>query len=1077
LVGHCYEGEAASPYSPFVEVIREYISTRPDDALRTEMGDGASDVAKLVPEIRKRIPDLPPSQAADPKEERMRLFESVASFLVRGSKINPIMLHLEDLHWADKPTLLLLQHLTRRFKGSRLVVIGTYRDVELDRSHPLSAVLAELRRERLYVRILLRGLSESEVKDLIEAILQQVAEGAGEAFVRAILHETEGNPFFIEEVLRHLVESGGLYRRDGRWVTDPKAVAEMKVPEDVRDVIGRRLARMSETTHRVLTGAAVLGREFEYEVLSRMSELGGDAIVAAVEEALSNRIVLENQDRGGPRYAFTHALVRQTLVEELSLPRRQHLHLKAAQAIEEVHERNLEPHASALANHYRTARAAGDPDKAIDYSIRAGRAAYALFAYEEAGAHWRGALELMDEQGGGDRRRRAKLLRLLGDEYVSSGPKAVEYLEAAAPLFEELGNDKAACDLHLRLTVYLSTNNVGAMDARRAMPHFKKAETLLTREPESDRHAEFYGSMAAACAWTRRIAEGLAAGKRSMEISERLDLERRWCVAAAISANYLIYSGSVTEGLRLADQARRRADPIDDTSVGSAVAWCGAGNYQMLRNPREAREWCTSELAKPRTAHAAVRRLAPDAPARNIPLRLRHLLVTTCIDAGELTQARVYLAEADAIHKRADLLFFEGEWELTVKRLTAGVERARSTGNRQEELWVATDLARVHRFTGDRVQGMQVLKSALEICVDGGDILYELFTRSALATMAADAGDAGEGLPHLQRCRQIVGAGENWFGIAGIVERTEAVVAAAQTQYAVAEPHFEKAIATFQRYCLPWEEADTLQYWGRALLAAGEHARAIERFDAAIDIYRSHGAGTRFIEYVMADRMRAQGPTSDDVEVQPSPIDSDHANAPAATPELQAPTSKGRSREGQTVHRLDFKGLSYGGESQRVVATLLFIDIVSSTEHVTKLRDRRWVELRRSFFELIRKQLASFNGREIDTAGDGMLAIFDHPAAAIHCAFAMSQGVEKLGLQVRAGIHTGECELVGGDAIGIAVHIGARVAAQAGPNEVMVSSTVRDLLVGGEMTFVDRGVSELKGIPGEWRLYAVERQG
>jgi class 3 adenylate cyclase len=160
-----------------------------------------------------------------------------------------------------------------------------------------------------------------------------------------------------------------------------------------------------------------------------------------------------------------------------------------------------------------------------------------------------------------------------------------------------------------------------------------------------------------------------------------------------------------------------------------------------------------------------------------------------------------------------------------------------------------------------------------------------------------------------------------------------------------------------------------------------------------------------------------------------------------------------------------------------VVATLLFIDIVSSTEHVTKLRDRRWVELRRSFLELIRKQLASFNGREIDTAGDGMLAIFVQPAAAIDCAFAMSQGVQKLGLQMRAGIHTGECELVGGDAIGIAVHIGARVAAQAAPNEVMVSSTVRDLLVGGEITFVDRGVSALKGIPGDWRLYAVERQG
>ena len=133
---------------------------------------------KLVPEIRKRVPDLPPSQAADPKEERVRLFDGVASFLVNASKANPIVLHLDDLHWADKPSLL-LQHLARRIKGSRLIVIGTYRDVELDRGHPLSTVIGELRRERLYQRVLLRGLSESEVKELIEAISQRISTLSG----------------------------------------------------------------------------------------------------------------------------------------------------------------------------------------------------------------------------------------------------------------------------------------------------------------------------------------------------------------------------------------------------------------------------------------------------------------------------------------------------------------------------------------------------------------------------------------------------------------------------------------------------------------------------------------------------------------------------------------------------------------------------------------------------------------------------------------------------------------------------------------------------------------------------------
>jgi tetratricopeptide (TPR) repeat protein len=238
------------------------------------------------------------------------------------------------------------------------------------------------------------------------------------------------------------------------------------------------------------------------------------------------------------------------------------------------------------------------------------------------------------------------------------------------------------------------------------------------------------------------------------------------------------------------------------------------------------------------------------------------MLVGAWIDAGELTRARSYLAEVDAPDKPPALLFFEGEWELASKQLTAQRERSRTTGNRYAELGVALVLARLRRFTGERAQAVQLLKRALEISVDGGDILFELTTRSTLAAMAADTGDAGEARGHLERCRQVVGAGENWFGLAGMIERAEAAVAAAKGENAAAVTHFKKAIATFQHYCLPWEQADTLQCWGRALLAAGERARAIEKFDAALEIYHSHGAGARFVEYVMADKGRAQDPKS-----------------------------------------------------------------------------------------------------------------------------------------------------------------------------------------------------------------------
>jgi len=163
-------------------------------------------------------------------------------------------------------------------------------------------------------------------------------------------------------------------------------------------------------------------------------------------------------------------------------------------------------------------------------------------------------------------------------------------------------------------------------------------------------------------------------------------------------------------------------------------------------------------------------------------------------------------------------------------------------------------------------------------------------------------------------------------------------------------------------------------------------------------------------------------------------------------------------------------------ESERVLATVLFTDIVGSTHKLAELGDRRWRELLQKHHAVVRRQLTRFSGREIDTAGDGFFASFDGPARAIRCACAIGKVVSDLGLDVRAGLHTGECEIVDGKVGGIAVHIGARVAAEAAPGEVLVSSTVKDLVAGSGIGFDERGVAELKGVPGEWHLYAVDRR-
>jgi class 3 adenylate cyclase len=170
-------------------------------------------------------------------------------------------------------------------------------------------------------------------------------------------------------------------------------------------------------------------------------------------------------------------------------------------------------------------------------------------------------------------------------------------------------------------------------------------------------------------------------------------------------------------------------------------------------------------------------------------------------------------------------------------------------------------------------------------------------------------------------------------------------------------------------------------------------------------------------------------------------------------------------------------GVRHGPDPDRVLATVLLTDIVGATEKAAALGDRRWRDLLEGHHALVRRELSRYRGREIDTAGDGFLATFDGPARGVRCARAVSDGVRELGLQVRAGLHTGEIEVMDDKVSGLAVHIGARVAAAAGPGEVLVSSTVKDLVAGSGLQFQDRGVQTLKGVPGEWHLFALEPGG
>ena len=395
LWGRCAE-ELDVPYQPFAEALRHYVHSVPADRLRDELGPLGGELTRLIPDLGHLVPGLPEPVHTEAETERHRLFEAASDLLEAVSRTTPIVLVLDDVHWADKPSLLLLRHVLRRPAAMPLLILATYRDTDLDRSHPLADVLADLRREPGVERLDLQGLDADEVTDFMEHAAGHALEQSGLDLAIAVHQETQGNPFFVGEMLLHLAESGLIVQRDGQWTSDT-TLAEAGIPEGIREVVGRRLSRLSPAANTALSIGAVIGAEFDAALVEELSELGSDEVFDALDEAARASIVREVSGAFG-RYAFAHALVRSTLYEELSTNRRVRMHAKVAEAIEIRHAADLEPHLDALAFHYSEGALAGDPYKAVELGQRAATKATEDLAFEAAARHLDralGALELV----------------------------------------------------------------------------------------------------------------------------------------------------------------------------------------------------------------------------------------------------------------------------------------------------------------------------------------------------------------------------------------------------------------------------------------------------------------------------------------------------------------------------------------------------------------------------------------------------------------------------------------------------------------------------------------------------------
>ena len=433
VTGRCYEMEGTAPFSPFVELVEQYIRGTSSKVLRETLGDAASEVARLVPDLRRLFADIPPPLELPPDQQRHYLFKNFSEFLERVSGAATLVVLLDDLQWADDATLALLQHLAPQLAQRPVLMVGTYRDVELDVQRPFATTLETLNRKRLSHRLTLRRLPEAGVASMLTAL------GGPEppsSLIARIFQETEGNAFFVEEVFQHLQEEGTLFGEDGRWRSDLD-LEELEVPEGVRLVIGRRLERVSPDAQQVLTFGAVVGRSFSLKLLEAIGDVTGDALLTALEEAERDYLIVPTAGRQA-RWEFSHALIRQTLSAGLSLPRRQRLHLRVADAIEQT-STAIEARVSEVAHHLYQAGEAADAERTAGYLRRAGDQALDTGAMEEAHRHYEHGLSLEADL---DAATRAGLLYGRGRALQSlyQADRALEDWHEAAALFENAGN-------------------------------------------------------------------------------------------------------------------------------------------------------------------------------------------------------------------------------------------------------------------------------------------------------------------------------------------------------------------------------------------------------------------------------------------------------------------------------------------------------------------------------------------------------------------------------------------------------------------------------------------------------------
>jgi tetratricopeptide (TPR) repeat protein len=834
LQGGCYEYEATTPYLPLIEALRDWVDGQSDTVLRDTLGSTAAELAKLAPEIEGRIGPLPPNPLLPPEQERMRLFDAMARFLKTLTSQEGLLLLIDDLHWVEHGTLALLHYVLRRLRGERLLVLGAYREVELDRSHPLAASLVEWNRERLVTRIQLSRLTSQDCSRLLSSMfgLDQVSE----EFVQAIYQETEGNPFFIEEVIKALIEQGQIYRDDSGW--GRAEITELAIPQSIKEAIGRRLNKLEAEEIEALQYAGVLGKTFTFaEFLTgfEASKNGGakleDRLLDLLDHALEAQLIRAAKGEG---FSFTHDKIREVLYDELNPVRRRRMHQRAGEGLERIYTGLArEAHIQDIAFHFLQS---GDLPRALEYSRLAAQKAERLYAHEEAVRYYLHAAECAAALGTPDvlgeiylklgdvyvtqglsyqaverylkaldlvnnARMRGSLKTRIGTEYIQVGDeRGLAYLEEAQ---KELDPASQSIELALIQANLGRYHHYRAQHAK-AIEFLERARELAEPSGDPESLRLIYGYLAGAYQHRAQFEESGRWANKCIELGKR----EAYPLATAIGYEF-IAENSLTPGnwpvaLEYSRMNRETGERIGDQS---RLAWSGFPSAVALREQGKLEE--ALEMARKTYA------LAEEIEENRLKIWLMAILSFIYADLGEFDQAS---EAADQACVRADEI-----------------------GQVVLQCWSRYSKASIHAILGEWQPAIELCEQGRRLYASGDNRISRLYIGAMAPQVLFSAGRLDEAqqwlAEFLSLARESKAAHYEAIGL-----RVEGQIYAAREMWERAEQAFEQASSQFRSLGSQLELGHTRYAAAQMWMDSGNLEAARESLQDALEIFTTSNA-------------------------------------------------------------------------------------------------------------------------------------------------------------------------------------------------------------------------------------------